>query len=41
VEGTRELVIQRTPYIAVYLVEEDAVRILTVVHGAEERVRVV
>jgi addiction module RelE/StbE family toxin len=37
VEGTRELVIQRTPYIAVYRVEEDVVRILAVVHGAEER----
>jgi len=37
VEGTRELVIQRTPYIAVYRVE-DAVVILAVVHGAEERI---
>jgi addiction module RelE/StbE family toxin len=34
VEGTRELVITRTPYVAPYLVEGDVVRILRVLHGA-------
>lgn len=34
VEGTRELVIDRTPYIAVYRVRRDAVQILRVLHGA-------
>ncbi|MFD1104388.1 type II toxin-antitoxin system RelE/ParE family toxin [Sphingobium olei] len=34
VEGTRELVVARTPYIAPYKVEGDTVRILRVIHGA-------
>lgn len=35
-EGTRELVIQRTPYIAAYRIDREAVRILRVLHGAQE-----
>jgi addiction module RelE/StbE family toxin len=35
VEGTRELVIQRTPYIAAYCIANNAVRVLRVVHGAQ------
>jgi addiction module RelE/StbE family toxin len=31
--GTRELVIPRTPYFAVYEIEGDVVRILRVMHG--------
>ena len=34
VEGTRELVVQRTPYIAAYQIDGDVVRILRVLHGA-------
>jgi plasmid stabilization system protein ParE len=34
VEGTREMVIDRTPYIAAYLIEGTIVRILRVLHGA-------
>lgn len=34
VEGTRELVIPRTPYIAAYRVRGRTVRILRVLHGA-------
>jgi toxin ParE1/3/4 len=34
IEGTRELVISRTPYIAVYRITGDIVRILRVLHGA-------
>jgi toxin ParE1/3/4 len=34
VEGTRELVITRTPYIVAYRIHRDAVRILRVLHGA-------
>lgn len=34
VEGTRELVILRTPYIAAYRVQGRAVRILRILHGA-------
>lgn len=33
--GTRELIINRTPYIAAYLVTEDAVIILRILHGAQ------
>ena len=33
--GTRELVIQRTPYIAAYRVYDDRVRILRVLHEAQ------
>jgi addiction module RelE/StbE family toxin len=35
VEGTRELVIARTPYIGAYRVAFDVVRILRVLHGAQ------
>ncbi len=35
VPGTRELVINRTPYIAVYFVDEKTVNILRVLHGAQ------
>jgi toxin ParE1/3/4 len=34
IEGTRELVIDRTPYIAAYQIIETKVRILRVLHGA-------
>jgi addiction module RelE/StbE family toxin len=34
VEGTRELVIERTPYIAAYQIVGNKVRILRVLHGA-------
>jgi toxin ParE1/3/4 len=33
--GTRELVIPRTPYIAVYSIAADRVRILRILHGAQ------
>jgi|SRR5208337_4516982 addiction module RelE/StbE family toxin len=36
VEGTRELVIQRTPYIVAYRATRDTVRILRVLHGAQQ-----
>ena len=36
IEGTRELVISRTPYIAAYRISGDAVRILRVLHGAQQ-----
>ncbi len=35
IEGTRELVIRRTPYIAAYRIEGDGVRILRVLHSAQ------
>jgi toxin ParE1/3/4 len=35
IEGTRELVIPRTPYIAAYLISGNMVRILRVLHGAQ------
>jgi toxin ParE1/3/4 len=35
IEGTRELIISRTPYIAAYRVAGDSVRILRVLHGAQ------
>ncbi|WP_336970808.1 type II toxin-antitoxin system RelE/ParE family toxin [Sphingobium aromaticiconvertens] len=34
VEGTRELVIARTPYVAPYQIVGNTVRILRVIHGA-------
>jgi len=34
IEGTRELVIQRTPYIAVYRLTGDTILILRLLHGA-------
>ncbi|AEG57173.1 type II toxin-antitoxin system mRNA interferase toxin, RelE/StbE family [Sinorhizobium meliloti] len=36
IAGTRELVIPRTPYIAAYMVMEDRIRILRVLHGAQK-----
>ena len=35
VDGTRELIIQRTPYIAAYSIAGKTVRILRVLHGAQ------
>jgi addiction module RelE/StbE family toxin len=35
VAGTRELVVPRTPYIAVYVVVADRIRILRLLHGAQ------
>jgi toxin ParE1/3/4 len=35
VPGTRELVIQRTPFIAAYLFAEEVVFILRILHGAQ------
>jgi toxin ParE1/3/4 len=34
VDGTRELVIPRTPYIVVYRVLDQRLRILSVIHGS-------
>lgn len=34
VDGTRELVIQRTPYVVAYRIGVDKVRILRILHGA-------
>jgi toxin ParE1/3/4 len=36
-EGTRELVVPRLPYLVVYEVHGDRVMILSVVHGAQKR----
>ena len=36
IDGTRELVIDRTPYIAAYRIMGDTVRILRVLHGAQQ-----
>ena len=36
IEGTRELVILRTPYIAAYRLTGDTVRVLRVLHGAQQ-----
>ncbi len=36
VEGTRELVVLRTPYIAAYRIVGGTVRILRVLHGAQQ-----
>jgi len=36
VEGTRELVVSGTPYIAAYRIVNDLVRILRVLHGAQQ-----
>jgi toxin ParE1/3/4 len=36
IDGTRELVISRTPYIAAYRIVGDMVRILRVLHGAQQ-----
>jgi len=37
VEGTRELVMARLPYILVYRVSEHAVELLHIDHGAQDR----
>jgi len=34
--GTRELVIHRTPYIAVYTIDDAGVRIVRLIHGAKQ-----
>jgi toxin ParE1/3/4 len=36
IEGTRELVIPRTPYVAAYRINGEIVRILRVLHGAQQ-----
>ena len=36
VAGTRELLVQHTPYIAVYAVDESGIRILRLIHGAQQ-----
>jgi toxin ParE1/3/4 len=36
VEGTRELVIDRTPYIAAYRIADETIRVLRLLHGAQE-----
>lgn len=36
VKGTRELVIARTPYIAVYRLVGDRIQILRILHGAQQ-----
>ena len=36
INGTRELVIDRTPYIVAYRIQNDAVRILRVLHGSQQ-----
>ena len=35
IEGTRELVIGRTPYIAAYHIVGDVIRVLRLLHGAQ------
>jgi toxin ParE1/3/4 len=37
VEGTRELVLPRLPYIVVYRIKENDVEILHIYHGAQHR----
>lgn len=34
-EGTRELVVARTPYIIVYRIDDDEIVILRAIHGAQ------
>jgi len=36
VEGTRELVIHRTPFVAAYRISGNTVRILRLLHGAQQ-----
>lgn len=36
IAGTRELVISGTPYVAAYTIAEATIRILRVLHGAQE-----
>jgi toxin ParE1/3/4 len=35
-DGTRELVIDRTPYIAAYRIADKTIRVLRLLHGAQE-----
>ncbi|MGJ7610247.1 MULTISPECIES: type II toxin-antitoxin system RelE/ParE family toxin [unclassified Variovorax] len=35
IEGTRELIVRRTPYIVAYRVGKDRVRILRILHSAQ------
>ena len=35
IDGTRDLIIQRTPYIAAYRIAGKTIRILRVLHGAQ------
>jgi addiction module RelE/StbE family toxin len=35
IDGTRELIIQRTPYIAAYCIAGNTIRILRLLHGAQ------
>ena len=35
IEGTRELVVQRTPYIVAYLLDASLILILRILHGAQ------
>lgn len=37
VEGTRELSIAGLPYVAVYRIEQDSIRVLTVIHTRRHR----
>ena len=36
IAGTRELVIQRTPYIAAYRISDGTIRVLRILHGAQQ-----
>jgi addiction module RelE/StbE family toxin len=36
IEGTRELVVQRTPYVAAYRIAGDRVQVLRVLHGSQQ-----
>jgi len=36
IDGTRELVIDRTPYIAAYRIADKTIRVLRLLHGAQE-----
>jgi toxin ParE1/3/4 len=36
-EGTRELVFHRLPYIVLYRVKEQAIEVLRIYHGAQDR----
>jgi toxin ParE1/3/4 len=35
VEGTRELVIPRTPFVVVYSIDKDVINIVAVLHGSQ------
>ncbi len=36
VEGTRELVIRQTPFVVAYVVRPSAIRVLAILHGAQQ-----